>query len=300
MKNITRSGVWKAFILMIALSLAACGGGDDAPIIPPASVQLAAVTLSGAQEVPAVVTTGSGNASVTVSADRSRIDFTVAFAGLSSGTTLSHIHIGPPGVSGPVIVNFALAPFTSPLTGAATAANFVPQPTRGINTFADAVNAILAGNTYINIHTVNNPTGEIRGALGPAKLSATLTGAQEVPAVVTAGTGTANLAFDNLQTQIAFNVAFASLSSGTTLSHIHISPAGVSGPVIVNFALAPFTSPLTGTATLANFVAQPARGINTFADAVNAIMSGNAYVNVHTVNNPAGEIRGQLGGVLAP
>jgi len=165
MKNVSQLGVWKAFILLIALSLAACGGGDDDPIIPPASGQLAAVMLSGAQEVPAVVTMGSGNATVTVSADRSRIDFNVAFAGLSSGTTLAHIHISPAGVSGPVIVNFALAPFTSPLTGTATAADFVPQPTRGINTFPDAVNAIMSGNAYVNVHTVNNPPGEIRGQL---------------------------------------------------------------------------------------------------------------------------------------
>jgi hypothetical protein len=47
-------------------------------------------------------------------------------------------------------------------------------------------------------------------------------------------------------------------------------------------------------------VPQAAQGINTFTDAINAIFSGNAYVNVHTVTNPTGEIRGQLAGVLAP
>jgi len=43
----------------------------------------------------------------------------------------------------------------------------------------------------------------------------------------------------------------------------------------------------------------PAQGINSIEDVVNAILSGNSYTNVHAVNNPNGEIRGQLGGVTA-
>jgi hypothetical protein len=212
-RNFSLAG--KAVVLLAAPTLTACGaGGDDlvtSQAAPP--IQLAATVFSGGQEVPAVVTAGSGSATMTVSADRSQIVFNVAFAGLSSPATLAHTHIGPPGVSGPVIVNFALAPFTTPLAGTATAADFVAQPLQGLNTFADAVNAILTGNTYINIHTVNNPTGEIRGALGPARFDATLDGAQEAPPVVTAGTGTATVIFNPLQTEMTFNVAFADLSS---------------------------------------------------------------------------------------
>jgi hypothetical protein len=46
-----------------------------------------------------------------------------------------------------------------------TAASLLPDPTDGINTFAEAVHAIEAGETYINIHTVAYPMGEIRGQL---------------------------------------------------------------------------------------------------------------------------------------
>ena len=42
------------------------------------------------------------------------------------------------------------------------------------------------------------------------------------------------------------------------------------------------------------FVARPAIGINTMQDAIQAILNGNAYVNIHTQQFPAGEIRGQL------
>ena len=46
-----------------------------------------------------------------------------------------------------------------------TAADFRPDPADGINTFQDAVDAMLSGNTYFNIHTVRFPMGEIRGQL---------------------------------------------------------------------------------------------------------------------------------------
>ncbi len=63
-----------------------------------------------------------------------------------------------------------------------------------------------------------------------------------------------------------------------------------------------FTVPsgLTGDFTLnmrlgaAAFRARAAQGINTIDDAIQAVTGGNAYVNIHTTQNPGGEIRGQL------
>ena len=43
-----------------------------------------------------------------------------------------------------------------------------------------------------------------------------------------------------------------------------------------------------------DFVARPAQGINTLDDMIQAIVNGNSYVNIHTTQNPGGEIRGQL------
>jgi len=45
--------------------------------------------------------------------------------------------------------------------------------------------------TYVNIHTTNNPAGEIRGQVLPWQFTATLTGAAEVPAISPAGSGSA-------------------------------------------------------------------------------------------------------------
>ena len=54
----------------------------------------------------------------------------------------------------------------------------------------------------------------------------------------------------------------------------------------------PATDTITGTLTQADVT--PADGINTIADVAAAIERGNAYVNIHTVAYPAGELRGQL------
>ena len=67
--------------------------------------------------------------------------------------------------------------------------------------------------------------------------------------------------------------------------------ADASGPVLFNLAGANVAS-ASGTLTAADL--NPASGV-TFADAVNAILGGNAYIQVHTVAVPAGEVRGQLG-----
>ena len=56
-----------------------------------------------------------------------------------------------------------------------TAASLIPDPADGINTFAEAVNAIEAGHTYFNIHTVAFPGGEIRGQITVIPEPASLT-----------------------------------------------------------------------------------------------------------------------------
>ncbi len=126
-------------------------------------------TLSGGQEVPPVVSAGIGSALVTPSDDLSSLDFTLITANLLN-TTAARIHVGPPGVDGPIIFDLATGLFGSPVTGTLTAADLQPQPLQGINTLADAARAILSGRAYVNVHTGANPAGEIRGQLGPARL----------------------------------------------------------------------------------------------------------------------------------
>lgn len=108
------------------------------------------VALTGASEVPAVSTSASGSANVTVGADCS-VKGTVTASGMTA--TASHIHVGAAGANGPVAV-----PFTK------TGDNAFAAPD-GAKMNPEQCAAYKAGNTYVNVHSAKNPGGEIRGQL---------------------------------------------------------------------------------------------------------------------------------------
>jgi hypothetical protein len=119
--------------------------------------------LTGANEVPPVVTGGSGTGWVTISADNATITYHIQYSGLSGPATAAHILTGAAGVAGGVILPFVVGP--SPMDGTLTAADF--KASGAITTYAEAVAAIKAGTTYMNVHTAANPGGEIRGQIQP-------------------------------------------------------------------------------------------------------------------------------------
>jgi len=130
-------------------------------------------------------------------------------------------------------------------------------------------------------------------------MRATLTGGEETPTMVLSGAvATAEIALDPTNDEIVVSLRVFNLPNGSTASHIHVGPKGLSGPVVIDF---PIGTGRTGDFTLnfrvhdgAAFHARPEIGIRTFGDAIQAIAGGNAYVNIHTSAFPGGEIRGQL------
>jgi hypothetical protein len=119
---------------------------------------------------------------------------------------------------------------------------------------------------------------------GPAfadKMNATLDGASEVPAVTTAGKGTADIDYDAATKKLSWKLTYSGLSGPATAAHFH-GPAGATEKAGVAVAIPNATSsPVEGSATLTDAQA---------AD----LMAGKYYVNIHTAANPGGEIRGQV------
>jgi hypothetical protein len=145
------------------------------------------VHLTGYQETAATInTTGSGEFKARISHDGTAIDYELTFRDLSSAITQSHIHFGRPAITGGIVLflctNLGNAPTTVPvpqacpttnpatITGTLTAANVVAVPGQGIDAgaagFAEMLQAIRHGAAYVNIHTTNHPSGEIRARLG--------------------------------------------------------------------------------------------------------------------------------------
>ena len=134
-------------------------------------------------------------------------------------------------------------------------------------------------------------------------MTATLTGAEEttstpgVLGLLTGAVGTATVSVDATNEEVAVQLNLFNFATGTTAGHIHVGPRGVAGPVVLNFPIPAQRTgdlPLSFRLGVAAFVARPEIGINTMSDLIQAIVGGGAYVNIHTSQYPAGEIRGQL------
>jgi len=136
-------------------------------------------------------------------------------------------------------------------------------------------------------------------AQGKVRLTASLNGGEETPApgLNTGAFGTAVVEVNASSSEVTVDLRVWNLPTGTTAGHIHAGARGTPGPVIMDFIL---RTGVTGDFAVnlrlgqAAFRARPEIGINTLADALQAIAAGNGYVNVHTTQYAGGEIRGQL------
>ena len=107
------------------------------------------VMLSGANEVPPVATSASGEGTISVGDDGS-VSGSVTTKGVNG--TAAHIHMGAAGKNGPVIV---------PLTKDGDTYKAAP----GAKLTMAQMAAFKAGELYVNVHSAANPNGEIRGQL---------------------------------------------------------------------------------------------------------------------------------------
>jgi CHRD domain len=125
-----------------------------------------AATLSGDNETPGVLTGAYAIASVTLDLGTQTVSWVIDVFNMPSGTNNAHFHVGGPGLAGPTVVNVAFPAGISNdyrLSGSATSANLTPRADQGIRSWEDFLQALVGGQTYLNIHSVNFPGGEIRG-----------------------------------------------------------------------------------------------------------------------------------------
>jgi uncharacterized protein (DUF1800 family) len=101
------------------------------------------------------VTNATGFSSLILAPDELSARVSLTFSGLSSQQTASHVH-------GPADPGQVASPLFSIPLGNFDDALWVFQPAGNV-TVAQQVEALKAGRIYINVHSVNNPTGEIRG-----------------------------------------------------------------------------------------------------------------------------------------
>jgi hypothetical protein len=113
------------------------------------------------------------------------------------------------------------------------------------------------------------------------ELTATINGAQQVPANSSTATGTFAGVFTpgaNNTGQLAYTVTYQGMTP--SIAHIHVGAPGATGAVAIPFNN--LTSPITGTFTLS-------------ADQTTALLNNGMYVNMHSAGTySGGEIRGDI------
>jgi len=110
-----------------------------------------------------------------------------------------------------------------------------------------------------------------------------LTGMEQVPPVTTSGKGTADLTWDPSMRVVTWSISYSDMSSPVTMAHFHHGAQGKNGPVVIWLTKkgSPVESPIKGKATLT-------------PEQAKAFEAGDWYINAHTKDHPAGEIRGQV------
>ena len=141
----------KLLAVAAIVALAGCAGmRDKMPAWMPGSGAIK-VSLTGAEEVPPVNTQAKGSGSFRVAEDGT-ISGSVTTEGVQG--MMAHIHQGAKGQNGPVIV---------PLTKSGDTYT-VPE---GRKLTQPQMDALKAGNLYVNVHSPQNKGGEVRAQLQP-------------------------------------------------------------------------------------------------------------------------------------
>jgi Cu/Zn superoxide dismutase len=228
--------------------------------------------MGGVNEVPEVTTDGRGLGIFQLNHSKTSVHIKVLFQGLSSDVTGAHIHHAAIGSNGPVI--FDLVPI---LNGNSIEGDWEP----GAN-----LDALLAGELYINVHTMNHPGGEIRGqiTLMPGiTFDASFSGDQENPVVNTSGSALGVVTVWPELTEVEYYIVYDSLSGPLTGAHFHQGATGTNGGVVIDMSdnISPTGNFISGTDILT-------------VDILNTLLNGGFYMNLHTTDNPGGEIRGQV------
>ena len=240
---------------------------DDVPMAD--VVQFEEVVLNGSKEVPANNSEATGTFAGTYDKNTNILSYTVTYEGIDP--TAMHFHLGEIRVSGGVEVPIGEAPYSSPVSGD------TPPLTQ------TQEDDLLAGRWYVNIHSSQFPAGEIRGQVTNDLVefsNVILNAAEEVPTNPSTATGVFNGTYNKETMVITYSVTYSGIEP--TAMHFHLGAPGVNGGVVIGIGEAPYSSPVESST----------RPLT--AEEETNLLAGNWYVNVHSEQFPAGEIRGQV------
>lgn len=239
------------------------------------------VSLDAGQELPPPTLNGAtptGMATVDVNTITGETSVSGSYSGMTSDVMAAHLH----GLAGPTETIGVIFGFT---VSGGTSGTFTGSDTLS----PDNLSGLLAGQTYLNVHTANNNPGEIRGQVVDSDIrvfNLLLSPDQAVPAPTLGGatpSGEANVVVDTSSGEVEVSGTYTGMTSDVTAAHLHgLAAPGEAIGVIFGFDVSGGTSgTFSGASTLS-------------AENLAGLLAGQTYLNVHTVMNGPAEIRAQV------
>jgi CHRD domain len=270
--------------------------------------------LSPDNEVPpiaGVTSSGTARARITVNRDAGAtitsgvVTFDVAYQfGRAVTLTGFHFHSAAVGLNGPVVINSGLASVPEP-DGAGSLTFTTPTLTTAAQLAALNGLATTPHLYYINLHTSDNPGGEIRGQCTTEThfYRANMLPSNEVPPITGLNASASALITLDVTRDTAGNITSGAVMFdtnydfpvGTTFNglHIHTGRAGENGDVVINSGVSSIVDS-TGKGQITKLVSLPTTP--EMLATLTAVLTNpeGHYVNLHTSVNPGGAVRGQL------
>jgi hypothetical protein len=256
-------------------------GGHIREQIEPSGVQVLGVEISGEQVAPTPISGGgTATAYVTVDETSGAIEAVLNLHNISDSTN-AHIHDGIAGVNGGVLQGFTVDPGDSTTWTISSAPPSSAPPLSPAN-----LAKLLAGETYINVHTVAVGTGAARGQIeadGTSFAIVPLTAEEATTNTggTSAGTATGWVTVNENVTPATVKSQLVYSGITPTLAHIHTGAAGTTGGVVQGYTLD------TGAGTGSIDATLTTQQVSDYND-------DNLYINLHTSLYPNGELRGQI------
>ena len=142
-----RKKIHSLLLLVCTLVAGACDDDDKKPDAPSSTIVKLTATMDGAQQVPAVQTTASGEFRGTYNKETRELVYRLDYRGMTP--TAGHFHYGAPGTTGSVAVAFPQYA-TSPIEDRISL-----SPGDG--------QKLISGEMYVNLHSATHRPGELRG-----------------------------------------------------------------------------------------------------------------------------------------
>jgi len=237
------------------------------------------VPLSGEEVSTAVNTTGAGKGVLLVNNTTGDVFGALSTNNLQGTATAAHIHDGAPGINGAVMVI---------LSQDSSDTNLYNVPASTTLSSSDLA-TLMAGNSYLQVHSTQHTTGEVRGQVLPegsavSRITVPLSGEEVSPAVNTTGAGQGVLLVNNASGALFGAVTTRNLQGSATAGHIHNGAMGTNGGVMVV---------LTQDGSDTDLFTVPANTILNTTD-LTVMQSDSSYLQIHSTTNTAGEVRGQV------